>query len=288
MNADAAHPGRWPFLGFALAAAIGVGLTAGLLGGVLSRTLVLDLLALWPLGGLVVVGIGLAWVFRRRRPRLIAVPGLILFSWLVLGLALHLSGAGWLPSAAGDVIQSTPIDQPRAYLVVELDGSLSLRGSGDAGYSLIPMKAGGRVGAPEALEQTSDGATSIVAVERDDSRWFEFRGWEVRLDPGPEWELELDALEADVDLSALRVASADLTASAGAVRLGAPLPAGSSIAAGGDLAISVPPSVPVTVTGPAVLPDEWESTDTGGRAPVDGTGWAIEVAPDASVTIETP
>jgi hypothetical protein len=288
MNAHAAHPGRWPFLGFALAGAIAVGLTAGLVGGVLSRTLVLDLLALWPLAALVVVGGALAWAFRRRRPRLIAVPGLVLFSWLVVGLALHLSGFDWLPSSAGDVVRSAPIAEPRARLVADLNGALPLHGSAQpGGYSLVPMRAGGEAGVPEALEQTTDGVASIVAVEREDSQWFRFRGWEAAVDPGPEWQMQLESGEADLDLTALRVASVDLTSPTGSVTLGAPLPTGSSMAVDGDVTITVPASAPVTASGPVELPEGWEATDTGGRAPEEGTGWVIEVAPDAHVTIRT-
>jgi hypothetical protein len=261
-------------------------LIAGVLGGVLSRSLALDLVALWPFALPAVVAVPLAFALGRRSVRAHAVPGLLLFSWLVLAFAFHLAAVPWLPSAEADLIGPSatgPID-----LHADVgNGVLGVEplASGGAAYEVTPRRTGGSTGAPEAFEQQQpETGLAVILAESTTSPWYRFGGWDLGLANGPAWTLTLAAGRMDVDLTGLMVSRLVAEAMSGTVRLGT---SRAAVTITGDIRVVVPPGIPVEVIGEAVVPEEWEDVAGGSRSPVAGEGWRIEVTPGSTVEVLT-
>ena len=73
-----------------------VALAVGIAGNVLSRTAVLDAIALWPLAALVVPAALIGLKGGRHR----ALAPLVLLTWMLVTVGLHLGGVAGLPSGA--------------------------------------------------------------------------------------------------------------------------------------------------------------------------------------------
>ena len=98
--------GAWGLIG-ALLAVIAVGVAIRLL----SPAIILDIGALWPIGGAL---LALGWVARKIWPttRLAHAPvtALVVFTWLVFSVSLHFTDIGSLPSRSAD-LRGLPVDQ---------------------------------------------------------------------------------------------------------------------------------------------------------------------------------
>lgn len=270
-----------------LVVAVVVAAVAGVLGGILSPSVVVDLAALWPLLVLALVA-GLVSRLGKRSRRAKAVLPLALFSAIVLGGALHLGAWDQLPSAAARLTGPT-VDEFSAptELVAQISGEVEL-GSLDTGpaYQVKPILLGGRVGIPQATETSVDGAVSVrIEADAEAPSWYSFAGWKIDLSPQVPWRLVLNG-EIDADLTALVLTSAAIAGS-GSVRLGQPPPGGASLIIAGDFDLAVPPGVPVAVSGEADVPGAWETTDGRARSPVEGgdDSWSISVQGDTVPTI---
>lgn len=258
----------------------------GVWARILSPSVVLDVIALWPVGALAVPVAVAAWMRRRRSPRSLGLPGLILVTWLVAGLGLHLSAWEGLPSAAADVegpgrgtfsVASMTVALPSGRLEVGSTASGSL-------YRTGPLREGGEIGVPEAFEQSLDGSATIVLGERSDSDWYRFGGWWVQLDPSTRWSLDLAATDVDIDLSVVELASLALAARSGMLTLGVPAE-DATVSVDGPLRISIPDGVSVLVVGPAVAPPGWARLPDGWASDASGPGWRIEVV-NAQAAVE--
>jgi hypothetical protein len=217
--------------------------------------------------------------------RLMAVPGLLMFTWVVLTLSLHLSQAEWLPSAAAIVTgPSTKVTDTS--LRVDLpDGTIRvLSGSPGGAYRVAPLLRGGPAGAPEVLEQDEGASLNTVIVGRDDSQWFRFSGWSLELAVGPRWEVRIDADRIEADLRTLDAAAIELAAPDTTAVLG-PVTRPATLLVEGTARIEVPPDLPVVVVGAAVVPDGWQAAGDGYKSPADGTGWTITLGDGAAATI---
>lgn len=275
-----------------LLAAVAVTATAGVVGGILSTSLVPDLIALWPL--LVVASlIGLLgrWLARRAGRRSRALLPLTLFSAVVLAASLHLGGWEALPSAEARLTgpPATGLSVP-AELIVQVSGEIHVKPSraGDAAYRVEPIPRGGRVGVPQATETSVDGNMSIVLAATSDSPdWYRYAGWELTLSPEVPWRLVLNG-ELAADLTSFDLASATLAGS-GTVRLGSPPSGGASVIVAGNIDVVVPPGAAVVVHGAASVPPTWETTAGGARSPAAGEGegdnWSVSVQGDVAVTV---
>ncbi|HSJ33767.1 MAG TPA: hypothetical protein VLB85_01785, partial [Acidimicrobiia bacterium] len=131
-----------------LCGAVVVASVAGVLGDILSRSYVVDMAAMWPLiAGALVLGLLARWL-GRRSPRSRALLPLALFTALVLGAGLHLSGWEQLPSASARLTgpDVAALSDPTE-LVAQVVGELEIAASSDdVAYSVVPIQRGGMVG----------------------------------------------------------------------------------------------------------------------------------------------
>jgi hypothetical protein len=149
-------------------------------------------------------------------------------------------------------------------------------------YVAQPVRRGGDIAAPSAVERSQDADVSVVLSPSDDPGLFLWAGWRMSLSPVPAWTLTLEG-NIDGDLSGLIVANLQLLGT-GSVRLG-PVDHSTPLTVSGEFVIDVPGGVPVRVVGPAEIPSEWERTDAGAASPVVGQGWVISVADGSVVEI---
>ncbi len=253
-------------------------------GRVLSPSLVLDLVALWPILVLVVPGIVAAVL--RPGTKLAASGPVVLLTWLLAGLALHLASWDGLPSASADIQSSVGAESAAATLSIVLEeGEATVRAGAE--FAAVMQRIGGRTGPPEVEVSGADPVRFRVTAEAA-TGWFRFGGVVVDLPRGPEWAVDVSAPVVSLDLTALRVGSLVVKAGSGSMLLSE---AAGSIPAriSGPVTIVIPEGVSASVTGPARVPDSWVSEGDGFRTPGPVSGWTIEVDPDGgSVSITNP
>ncbi|MGH3667993.1 MAG: hypothetical protein ACRDU7_06855, partial [Acidimicrobiia bacterium] len=171
--------------------------------GILSRSVLVDLIAWWPAWLVLVV---LAFLARGRRWGRVRVSALVaILSVLVLGAFItgHILGWAAMPSAA------TVLNGPQAgsvstgALSARIDGQLEV-GSGQSGflYAVGPVRRGGEIGPPVGNEQLQGPNIAVALEPSPDPGLYTFAGWELDLDEAPMWSLSL-AGEIEADLSRL-------------------------------------------------------------------------------------
>jgi hypothetical protein len=256
----------------------------GVAAQLISRAIVIDFLAWWPVWLALVL---LAFLARGRKWRRVRLPALVpLVTIIVLGIFVYGYFAGWeaMPSAVNRLVG--PIEGPAtvASMSIESEGRVDLDSS-DLGflYSTFPLRAGGMVGLPVASEQTQGSAVAVTLTPDPDSGFYTYSGWRVELSPVPIWSVDLSG-DLDVDVSGLVLSDLHLAGS-GLVLLGSP-PADAIADITGDFRISVPAGTAVTIQGDAEVPENWETTPGGWVSPSSGPGWTIEVGDGSSVTME--
>lgn len=260
----------WPVAAWAMTVFTILALSVGIVGNVLSRTAVLDALALWPLAVLVIPALLMGLRGGRHR----ALAPLVLLTWLLVTVGLHLGGVAGLPSSAA-AVRSDLAGITEARLTVAIDDlSLSMR-AGD--FEVTPLPVGGDVGAP-VLERVSGTAASALTLTDDTARspWFRFGEYRVTVPPDAAWNLRIAVSGMDLDLRDINLVGGRFESATGRILLGDPeIP--TSIEVAGDIEVSVPADVPVEVIGSARVPDGWTVEGNGARAPVTGAGWTIRV-----------
>lgn len=272
MSAGGPPVGRspWPVAAWTMTLFTTLALGVGIAGNVLSRTAVLDAIALWPIAVLVVPALLMGLRGGRHR----ALAPLVLLSWLLVTVGLHLGGVEGLPSSAA-AVRSDLAGIAEARLTVAID-DLSLRmRAGD--FEVTPLPVGGDVGAP-VLERVSGSAASALTLTDDTARspWFRFGEYRVSVPPVVEWNLRIAVSGMDLDLRDVNVIGGRFQAATGRILLGEP-GTPTSIDVAGDIEVSVPADVPVEVIGSTRVPDDWAVEGNGARAPVTGDGWTIRV-----------
>jgi hypothetical protein len=251
--------------------------------GLLSRSVLLDLLAWWPIW---LVLIGLALLSRGRRWGRLRPSALVaILSILTLGTFLTGHVRGWpvMPSA------TIGLNGPQAGSVVT--GALSARiegplevGSGETGflYAVDPIRMGGDIGPPVAVEQLQGPNISVVLEPSPDPGLYTFAGWALDLDEAPTWSLSL-AGEIEADLSRLTLSSLQVDGG-GSVSLG-PATTTTVVTVSGDFNLILPGGVPARVVGDATVPAGWTASDDGFQGPAQGEGWVISVGEGSSLTV---
>ncbi len=274
----------WPVAAWAMATLTIFALSVAIAGRVLSPSLVLDLVALWPL--LVPVVPSFATVIMRPQNRLAGMAPMFVLTWLLVGLALHLSGSDILPSAEADVSTAVLNDEEAALLEVDArEGRVMLEAGED--LEVAVDRTGGRLGVP-AVELIGSNPSLVSVAVGEGEGWYRFGGVSIRLPDGPAWGLAVEAPVVDIDFGGLEVGTASVSAKAGWIRLGHVLePATLDVA--GPVRIEIPVDVAATVMGSASVPPSWVADDVGLRSPASGVGWTIIVVPGAgTVAISHP
>lgn len=253
--------------------------------GRLSRAIVADLLAWWPVWvGLAIV----AYLGRERKVGAFRLAGIIpLIALVFVGLFIwgHLAGWALMPSAAQRLVGPTSTGVTEATLQAEIDGVLEVTGGAEFLYVVEPVMRGGSFGIPGASEQVVDSAVSVVLEPPADAGLYTFAGWEISLADSPPWRLSLDgAVEAD--LSSLSVTELTL-GGGGTVTLGEPggeVP----VSVDGSFRIVIPDNVPARVVGTASAPATWVPDAEGAVSPAGAGGWVITVPSTATVNVVVP
>lgn len=269
-----------------LVVAIVVAGVAGVLGGILSTSLVVDLAAMWPLLALgVLLGSLVAWRGKSRRSGAVLPLGLL--TVLILAGALHLGGWEPLPSATARLTGPPPeeLSEPTE-LVAQIGGDLVVASHSGPAYRVEPILRGGRAGVPQATETAVDDDISIILEASPDAPpWYAFAGWRIGLAPQVLWRLVLNG-DLDADLADLRISSGTLAGS-GSVELGDP-GGRVSVIVSGDIVVSVPSGAAVVVDGEATVPSAWEEVGGGYASPSSedsDDAWHLSIQGDDTPTI---
>lgn len=276
--------GRRPWISplWSLPLGIAAGVGASVAAGVTSKAVILDLVAWWPVWlGLVAFMV----VSRDRylgRLRLSGLVPLVALAVAVIFVTGHVQGWAAMPSAGGRLIGPEPAFD-RASLVADVDGRMMVTGDAAFLYEVYPIRWGGDVGIPDALEQSGDGTIAVTLRAPGDPRFQSFAGWELRVSPGPEWDLTLGGV-LDADLSALTLTGLALSGE-GRITLGG-VERLAAVGVSGDFVLRFVERVPVRVVGEALVPEGWERLSDGWHSPFPGTGWVVTVEDGARLMVE--
>ncbi len=267
---------------------------AGTASGVLSRSLILDLAAWWPVWVVIVVSTIVARGRRVGRLRASGLVPLVALAAVVAFLSGHLQGWSVMPSAEARLV-GPPVDGiSQAVLEVRLDGEIRLGDGSSFLYEVEPIRWGGGIALPEAAEErrpmgldsTDLQPTSLVVVAlepRTDPGPYTFAGWDIRLSDAVQWTISMEG-RIDADLSGLPVSSFDAVGG-GLVVLGDAASSGAEVLLVGEFRLMVPEGVPVRIVGEAAVPPGWEEFGEGWRSPTPGVGWEVTVFQGSSVTV---
>ena len=276
----------WTLWAWLMVAVALVSIAAGVVGGILAPSVVLDVLSLWPLVvGAFFVAAALLPLRKRGPARISAVLPLLLITMLGSSVVVHLTGWEPLPSSSADLTGPRAAGTDLAELTLDLTGHLSIAaGEGDL-YSVQIERSGGSTGVPEALESNfEDGPFFVVLRETDGGRWFRTSGWELYLGVGPTWSLALESPDLQADLTGLQLRALSLRG-AGSAALPLPGEVDVPVTVGGDFLIEVPAETSVEVVGTAVVPGGWVETADGYQSLLVGPSLIITVEEGARVEI---
>ena len=259
-------------------------------GGLLRRSLVLDLVSFWP-AWIVTAGVFLVYRWasgiRRRYPGYGLGPALpfSLMGWLVVVLILHMVSWEMLPSSA-DRLEGPAVTERIATTAIDLrlEGALVVEAGAELLYEVSSLASAGAVAPPRGEELLTGDDLEVRLREGPEAGWFGSGGWNLALNPDRDWAVAVSAAEVEADLRDLSLRSLRVEAD-GVIRLGA---ARGDVAASltGDLVVEVPAEVSVDLSGPATVGSGWEPTDAGRRYLGDGAGrYLIEVDPGSDVVV---
>lgn len=282
--------GPWVLVSLALPLVIAGGIQFGVFSDILSPSVWIDIVAVWPIAAAGLVAGPVVWLVAGRRTRHLAIPGLSAFTWLAFGLALHIAASDLTPVSRATVVGPQVDAVESADLSVDLaEGRLQLAAGSDDLYEISPIRAGGNVGAPTAFEQPSDGAMTVVATPRDDPGLYVFRGWEISVAPAVSWEIQLSADELAVDLHGLTTPLAHLESDTSEVRLGVADGPSTLEFLGGRHRVYLDPGSAARLRGEGVVPSDWTiGVDGTASSPETGDGWTIVAGGGAVVEVWYP
>ncbi|HEY7703775.1 MAG TPA: hypothetical protein VID03_02990 [Acidimicrobiia bacterium] len=276
----------WTVAALTMLAGVGITLAVGVLSGIFSYGLLLDLVSLWPF---LLVPVG-AWAYQLvREPRTMratAIPSLLFLSWLVLAAAAHFSGWSALPSSSAELVGPTSEGVGSAYLSIKPVGWLQIEeGSGNSLYRVSFIRRGGQVGAPIATEAREEDLFQITIEENDSPIWFQYAGWAAELSSQVRWELDL-AGDMRADLEGIEVGGLNANG-LGVIALGI-AEGPTQVRLEGDFELRLPADAPAAVTGVVEVPDDWVEIEGGFRSPEAGDGWQISRVGEGSLIISQP
>ncbi len=264
-----------------------IGILAGMLAatasGILSRSLLLDLAAWWPVWVVVLL---IAVLIHGRRMGRVRVAGLVpLLASAALGvfLAGHLLGWSVMPSAVPGLVGPGTNGYSEAALTAEIVGQVNVAAGSDFLYEVGAVRLGGEIGIPETVEQMEMSTISVVLDAPPDPGFYAFAGWDIVLSSAPTWALVLEGT-IDADLSGLRLTDLRVTGD-GIVTLG-PADDVIPVLVVGDFGLIVADGVAVRIVGEATVPEAWQQLTDGWRSPTPGDGWVVSVSVGSSLTVD--
>lgn len=267
-----------------LPAITALGVAGLVFAGFLSRSIAIDFASWWPVWlALLAIGIGT----RGRKVGSLRLGGLVAVASVAVAIVFvtaHLQGWSVMPSSAGLLSGSADTGIDSAGLSARAPGGDLVVRTGSAGilYTVEPLRRGGEIAAPFAVERSQDGDVSVVLTASEEPGLFRWAGWSVSLSALPSWTLTLEG-RIDADLTTAALDNLQLTGG-GEVHLG-PAIRSTPVTVSGDFVIDFPEGVPVRVVGPAQIPNDWNRTDTGASSPNEGQGWVVSIADGAVVEI---
>lgn len=263
-----------------------IGVLIGMLGvsavDILSRSLFLDLAAWWPVWLAFIVLALLGHGGRVGRVKLAGLVPLLATAALLVFLAGHLEGWSVMPSSSPRLIGPTAEGSTKAALTARIAGTLQIATGADFLYEVEPVRLGGEIGVPEAVEQVEESFISVLLEPPSDPGFYVFAGWDIFLSATPTWNLALEG-EIDADLGGLQITGLVLGGD-GVVRLGRVVQQ-TPASIMGEFELIVPDDVAVRVVGLAVVPETWQQLSDGWRSPTPGDGWVISVADGSSLSV---
>lgn len=273
-------PRSWLLPIIALILLLGIAVTGGL-----SRSIVADLIAWWP----VWIGLGLAAFFLRERKvgpvRIAGLIPLVAFACVLLFLWGHLAGWPIMPSASQRLVGPPASGIAEVSMTAGIDGEIDISGGEEEFlYRVEPIKHGGVIGIPTATEETAEQSLTVTLEAPEDPGLYGYAGWRILLTDTAAWDLRL-AGAVDADLTGLQVDGLSLDG-AGVATLGATA-AETPVAVLGDFRVQVPADAAVRVIGAASVPSDWTLTDDGAVSPALGDGWVLTVVGDGTLTVST-
>lgn len=260
-----------------------IGVLLFAVAGRLSRAIVADLAAWWPVWVSLAI---VAYLVRRIQVGPLQVAGLVpllAFAMVIVFVWGHVAGWSLMPSAQPRLVGPSPDSYTSVSLEAAIDGELHVNAGSEALYEVRPIRSGGAIGMPGAAEQNQGFSLSVLLEENPDPGVYSYAGWDVTVAPNVKWDLKLDGA-VDGDLAALPLITSLDLAGAGTVALGTP-DGDVPIAIHGDYRLEIPPDVPASVTGIASVPATWTLTSGGASSPAGTDGWVITVDPGASLII---
>ena len=261
-------------------------LTAGLVFatavGWLSRSIVLDFIAWWPVWLLLVVVAILARGRRLWNVRLSGVVPLVVTTTLLLFTAGHMLGWPAMPSSAQSLVGPVVGSESIAALSARLEGSIELSRGADFLYEVDPIRRGGEIGIPSATEQVQGSSISVVLDPPPDPGFYAFAGWEITLSELPVWNLTLEG-DIAADFTALDMSGFQAFGSGTLILDQVAMTVPATIA--GTFEVLIPAGVAARIIGQASVPDSWNELSDGARSPVPGDGWVISVPDGSNVTV---
>ncbi len=282
MTRRASGPSRWVPRIWILPALIFTAILGLTAADVFSRSLVLDLVAWWPVWLGLIVLVALFGRLRLGRLKLGGLASILVAAVLVTFTAGHVVGWPLNPSATRYLVGPEAAGVEAADLTAVVAGELRVASGSAFLYEVDPLGRGGSVGLPSAVERSIGDMISVVLEAPSDPGFDTSAGWAVSLSESPRWALTLGG-DVDLDLTGMSVESLGVDGS-GSIRLGA---ADDMVLVdvAGAFSIDVPVGVAVRVVGDAQVPASWTETSDGWRSPDDGFGWVITVPPGSAVSI---
>lgn len=249
---------------------------------ILSRSLLLDIVAWWPVWVLLAIVILLSGGRRVGRVRVSGLVSIAVTAILVVFVIGHVQGWPLNPSASRYLTGPSPEPFTEASIRAVIEGDLVVGGGSGFLYEVTPRAGGGDIGTPAAEERVVEDTVAVFLDPPADPGLDTSSGWDLTVSDQPEWTMDLGGV-VDADLTTLEVVELSLEGG-GEVRLGAP---GSRVPVSvvGGFTLSVPPDASVEVLGSAQVPASWEDIEGGWRSPVGGAGWEISVAEGSVVSL---
>lgn len=270
-------PRAWFLTGLAFTALLGASA-----GGVLSRSLVLDLAAWWPvwLAFAVLVVAGRHW--RIGRVRLSGLIPLLTLAVLAVFVVGHLQGWPVMPSASARLVGPAVGTTTQAKLSARVDGVIRIGSGSGFLYEVGPVRRGGDITIPDSVERSQGDSMTVVLSPPDLTGFYRFAGWDIRLSAEPLWALHL---EGDLDADLTRLELSDVALSGHGVVVMGPPSALTPMAVNGQFELVVTSGTPVRVVGDATVPEGWEQLTDGWKSPAAGEGWVITLSEGSSLLV---